>query len=144
MSCRVLPCLGFLLNVDSDCLHFQNSRCDLGAVCRVHKICQTFERAMKIGSVVMSRIVKDEIFGQILVAGRAFGVGSDSLGSPSTRGIIITTTTTAKASALIILTSIPLIHEFFGVGLFFYDGLHIWIILNRQRILRWQELSQRQ
>jgi len=82
----------------------------------VHKICQTFERAMKIGSVVMSRIVKDEIFGQILVAGRAFGVGSDSLGSPSTRGIIVTTTTTTKTSVSIILTSIPLIREFLALG----------------------------
>ena len=72
---------------------------------------------MKIGSVVMSRIVKDEIFGQILVAGRAFGIGSVSWGSPSTRGIIITTPTTVKTSASIILTSIPLIPEFFGVGL---------------------------
>ena len=61
-----------------DCLHFQNSRGDLGTVCRVHKTCQTFERAMKIGSVVMSCIVKDEILGQILVAGRVFGVGSVS------------------------------------------------------------------
>ncbi len=98
---RVLPCLGFFLNRDSDSLHLEDRFGYFGAVCSMHEICHPLRRMLKVGSVVLSCIIKDEILGQLFVVGGVFCYGALSWGSPCTSEVIPAATTLAPASVLL-------------------------------------------
>jgi hypothetical protein len=112
-------------------LYLEDRFGNFGAVGGVHKICHPLERALKVGSVVLTCIIEDDILEQLFVAGGVFCCGVLSRGSPCTSGVVPTATTLAPA--LILMTCVPSFGEFCSVWLFFDSGLHVSIILEKCR-----------